>query len=240
MVGIAVTWGRSNGQSAGFADEIEDSEDEEDERDADLEVRLRATDRCPDAPEDADGFEDSDGCSDDDNDHDGIADAADHCPLEPEVVNGVDDADGCPDEGLAQVVDDTIVLSERIFFETSKARIRGRSRPILEAVAALLQARADFTRIRIEGHADDRGNRRYNQVLSERRAEKVVQRLVSLGVDPTRLEFVGFGRSRPWQRGASPSARQANRRVEIRILETADGTPPNQAATTAVAVQERP
>ena len=56
-----------------------------------------AADRCPNEPEDKDGFEDEDGCPDPDNDHDGVPDVADRCPLEPEDRDGVDDGDGCPD-----------------------------------------------------------------------------------------------------------------------------------------------
>jgi large repetitive protein len=54
-------------------------------------------DRCPDAPEDRDGFEDDDGCPDLDNDGDGIPDRADPCPNDIETINGMDDEDGCPD-----------------------------------------------------------------------------------------------------------------------------------------------
>ena len=54
-------------------------------------------DRCPDEPEDRDGFQDADGCPDPDNDADGIADAMDKCPNEPEDKDGFQDADGCPD-----------------------------------------------------------------------------------------------------------------------------------------------
>jgi OOP family OmpA-OmpF porin len=54
-------------------------------------------DKCPDQPEDKDGFEDADGCPDPDNDHDGIPDVADKCPNEPEDKDGFEDADGCPD-----------------------------------------------------------------------------------------------------------------------------------------------
>src|SRR5581483_9169557 len=54
-------------------------------------------DKCPNAPEDKDGFEDSDGCPDPDNDHDGIPDTIDKCPNEPEDVDGFQDQDGCPD-----------------------------------------------------------------------------------------------------------------------------------------------
>jgi hypothetical protein len=54
-------------------------------------------DKCPNEPEDKDGFEDTDGCPDPDNDHDGIPDALDKCPLDPEDKDGFEDADGCPD-----------------------------------------------------------------------------------------------------------------------------------------------
>jgi outer membrane protein OmpA-like peptidoglycan-associated protein len=54
-------------------------------------------DRCPDQPEDKDGFQDEDGCPDLDNDGDGIPDALDKCPNEPEDKDGFQDEDGCPD-----------------------------------------------------------------------------------------------------------------------------------------------
>ncbi len=54
-------------------------------------------DRCPDAPEDKDGFEDEDGCPEPDNDRDGIPDVQDRCPNEPEDMDGVEDGDGCPE-----------------------------------------------------------------------------------------------------------------------------------------------
>jgi outer membrane protein OmpA-like peptidoglycan-associated protein len=58
-------------------------------------------DKCPDEPEDKDGFEDEDGCPDPDNDHDGIPDELDKCPNDPETFNGYQDADGCPDTVVA-------------------------------------------------------------------------------------------------------------------------------------------
>jgi OOP family OmpA-OmpF porin len=55
-------------------------------------------DKCPDVPEDIDGYEDEDGCPEDqDTDGDGIPDSLDKCPREPEDFDGVDDQDGCPD-----------------------------------------------------------------------------------------------------------------------------------------------
>jgi outer membrane protein OmpA-like peptidoglycan-associated protein len=56
-----------------------------------------ASDLCPNAPEDTDGFRDEDGCPETDNDGDNIEDARDKCPAVPEDVDGNEDDDGCPD-----------------------------------------------------------------------------------------------------------------------------------------------
>jgi outer membrane protein OmpA-like peptidoglycan-associated protein len=67
-------------------------------------------DKCPDEPEDKDGFQDEDGCPDPDNDFDGIKDADDKCPNDAEDKDGFQDEDGCPEldndgDGLADKVD---------------------------------------------------------------------------------------------------------------------------------------
>ncbi len=54
-------------------------------------------DRCPDAAEDFDGYNDNDGCPDPDNDGDGIPDADDACPTRAEDLDGYQDQDGCPE-----------------------------------------------------------------------------------------------------------------------------------------------
>jgi OmpA-OmpF porin, OOP family len=68
------------------------------DQDPDHDGILGAADKCPNEPEDKDGFEDDDGCPDPDNDKDGILDGVDKCPLQPENINGADDEDGCPEE----------------------------------------------------------------------------------------------------------------------------------------------
>jgi OOP family OmpA-OmpF porin len=67
-------------------------------KDSDGDGILDANDKCPNAAEDKDGFEDADGCPDPDNDKDGIPDASDKCPNEAETKNGIDDDDGCPEK----------------------------------------------------------------------------------------------------------------------------------------------
>jgi hypothetical protein len=68
------------------------------EADSDGDGIVDSDDKCPNEPEDKDGFEDTDGCPDPDNDHDGIPDALDKCPIEPEDKDGFRDQDGCPDK----------------------------------------------------------------------------------------------------------------------------------------------
>jgi thrombospondin type 3 repeat protein len=66
-------------------------------RDRDHDGVYDVNDKCPDEPEDRDGFQDADGCPDPDNDNDGIPDVRDKCPNEPEDFDEFQDEDGCPD-----------------------------------------------------------------------------------------------------------------------------------------------
>jgi OOP family OmpA-OmpF porin len=66
-------------------------------RDRDHDGVYDLDDKCPDQPEDRDGFQDEDGCPDPDNDNDGIPDVTDKCPNEPEDLDQFEDEDGCPD-----------------------------------------------------------------------------------------------------------------------------------------------
>jgi len=83
-------------------------------------------DKCPNEPEDFDGFEDEDGCPDPDNDKDGIPDVVDKSN-EPETVNGVDDEDGCPDEAPIVVREDRILLTEHVLFDTNRRGCEARA-----------------------------------------------------------------------------------------------------------------
>jgi outer membrane protein OmpA-like peptidoglycan-associated protein len=66
--------------------------------DRDGDVVTDDRDRCPDEPEDADGFADADGCPDADNDQDGVPDTDDGCADQPEDRDGLADEDGCPED----------------------------------------------------------------------------------------------------------------------------------------------
>ncbi len=182
-----------------------------------------ANDKCPTEMEDMDGFQDDDGCPDADNDGDGIADANDKCPTEAETMNGFEDEDGCPDERPSIVVTTTAIeITDKIFFDLNKARIKSVSFPTLDAVADVLKDNAGL-RVRVEGHTDDQGEARLNAKLSDQRAAAVKKYLVKKGVDASRLESKGYGFSRPLVPGSDEAARSQNRRVEFVIIERTDG-----------------
>lgn len=182
---------------------------------------LDTKDNCPDIAEDPDGFEDEDGCPDLDNDQDGFPDNVDKCPNEPETVNNYADDDGCPDEKLVRVRGDEILLDDRVYFRINMDQIQVRSWPLLKTVAKLLKANRQYERVRIQGHADKRGDPTFNQQLSLRRGQAVRKMLTEFGVAAERLVVEGFGDSRPMRAGATEYAWRKNRRVDFRIIQRA-------------------
>ena len=70
-------------------------------------------------------------------------------------------------------------------------------------------------RIRLEGHADERGTREYNLALGERRANSIRDFLIVNGASRNQLETVSYGEERPAVRGQTDDAYRQNRRVEI-------------------------
>jgi peptidoglycan-associated lipoprotein len=70
-------------------------------------------------------------------------------------------------------------------------------------------------RIRLEGHADERGTREYNLALGERRANGIRDFLIVNGASRSQIETVSYGEERPARRGTTEEDYQANRRVEI-------------------------
>lgn len=73
--------------------------------------------------------------------------------------------------------------------------------------------------LEVAGHTDEKGSHAYNQELSERRAEKVRQIIISAGIQPERVVAIGYGKKLPVATNETESGRQANRRVEFRIIE---------------------
>jgi len=170
-----------------------------------------------------DDFEDEDGCPDLDNDADRILDVDDACPNDPETYNGFEDEDGCPDRGSVVIEDNSLIILEKIYFETDSAVIQSRSYSIIDAVAATLNGNPQITKIEIQGHADERGADDYNLRLTRDRAASVVEAVVQRGVMRNRLRSAGYGERCPVDPRSNQEAWERNRRVEFKIIETDDG-----------------
>jgi OOP family OmpA-OmpF porin len=206
-------------------------------------------DQCPKVAEDVDGWADDDGCPDPDNDLDGIPDMHDACPNEPgdrlqdgcpaedadgdgvadfhdmcpdqpETRNDYLDEDGCPDTPPKRVSVTTtrVQVRETIQFQTGSATLLPASFEVLKDVQKVL-VDAPNMRLRIEGHTDNEGTEDVNYRLSKERAESVKVFLASRGVDPARMEVVGYGETRPIDTNRTTSGRGRNRRVEFHIIE---------------------
>ncbi len=103
-------------------------------------------------------------------------------------------------------------------FETGKADLLPEAFPVLDELVAYLN-RKDDERIEIQGHTDNVGTAKSNQVLSENRANTVRNYLIGKGIDPNRLTAKGYGFSVPVADNRTAEGRAQNRRTEVKILE---------------------
>ncbi len=107
-------------------------------------------------------------------------------------------------------------IGDRVFFVVDSSSLNEESRATLNAQAAWLRSNPQFS-IVIEGHADERGTRDYNLALGERRANAVMQYLVSQGISANRLRTVSYGKERPVEACAAQRCWDVNRRAVTAI-----------------------
>lgn len=181
-----------------------------------------------------------------DADGDWILDANDRCPEEAEVYNGFEDADGCPDEGTGRFVNDALVVDERVFFDYDEAELRPEGIDQLDVVVEHYRQYGDrYDRLIVGGHADARGTIPYNEELSRRRAEAVVNYLVSQGVPRDVIEVRAYGELLPAiPEAQTPFEHQVNRRVAFEVQwaegRRPEGEPPQASPTMPERVDEAP
>jgi len=110
-----------------------------------------------------------------------------------------------------------------VLFATGRAELLPVAMPRLDKLAAFLNQFPEKTLV-IEGHTDSVGGERYNQELSERRAEAVRAALAARGVNPSRMAASGCGKAFPVASNGTPEGRQMNRRVEV-VVSDEHGNP---------------
>ena len=238
QVGVA----SANGCPDADGDGVADKEDA-----CPYESGTKANNGCPVRDSDGDGVLDKDdlcpgtkggpetgGCPDVDGD--GVADKDDLCPNEAGLTSARgcpdQDADGtpdhldkCPDEsgpnqGCPEIKKEDkeflLFAAKNVQFETGKATLKAQSFATLDKVAEILSRYPRYN-LFIDGHTDNIGDRTANQVLSEERAQSCYEYLLSRSIDPLRMQYKGFGSSKPVSDNNTEEGREANRRVEFNL-----------------------
>lgn len=107
------------------------------------------------------------------------------------------------------------ILSKRvIYFEYNQDTVKSEFTEVIQAHAKYLNDNRG-RKVRLEGHADERGSREYNMALGQRRGDAVRRATTILGVGNDRIETVSFGEDKPRSTGHDEAAWAQNRRVEI-------------------------
>lgn len=128
---------------------------------------------------------------------------------------------------VAPLLPGTVIELPNIYYNFNDATLRPDARKDLDLLVSLLRQQPTIT-IELASHTDCRGSAKYNQDLSQRRANGVVDYLVSKGISRSRLKPVGYGESEPrnnCQDGISCTEQEhaRNRRTEVRILTGVQG-----------------
>ncbi len=179
---------------------------------------------CPDT--DGDGVADKDdkcpavkgpkenaGCPWPDTDGDGVLDKDDKCP----DVKGTVANNGCPE------VTDAAILklneyAKTILFDSGKSTFQQKTYSILGNITSILKEYPS-AKFNVEGHTDSDGSDKFNQKLSEERANAVVTYLVKNGIDSSRLTSVGYGESKPIDTNKTKAGKANNRRTEVKLVK---------------------
>lgn len=148
-------------------------------------------------------------------------DIPDPDPVDTTMTDNSVDTDGMDDGdmGDGDFVDDDYYadgeLVMTIYFEFDESEIRADDQAVLEQHANKLANDAS-ARVRLEGHADERGSREYNIGLGERRSQAVRRLLLIQGASAVQIATVSFGEERPAAFGSDEESWALNRRVEIK------------------------
>ncbi len=108
--------------------------------------------------------------------------------------------------------------ADRVFFGFDESTLKDEAREVLRAQAEWMNQNP-MVSVRVEGNCDERGTREYNLALGARRANAVRDFLVGLGVDPSRVTTISYGKDRPLDPASNELAWATNRNAHTFIVE---------------------
>ena len=113
-----------------------------------------------------------------------------------------------------RVLSDGKIIVNGIKFDVNKATLRPESMGPINRIYKLMKKQPDL-RFSVEGHTDSDGSEEFNLKLSKARAKTVMDKLIAMGIEPSRLKYTGWGESKPIDTNATPEGKANNRRVEF-------------------------
>ena len=113
-----------------------------------------------------------------------------------------------------RVLSEGKIIVNGIKFDVNKATLKPESMGPINKIYKLMKENPEIN-FSIEGHTDSDGSEEANMILSKARAKTVMDKLISMGIDSSRLKFDGFGESKPIDNNTTPEGKANNRRVEF-------------------------
>jgi outer membrane protein OmpA-like peptidoglycan-associated protein len=113
-----------------------------------------------------------------------------------------------------RVMTDGKIIVNGIKFDVNKATLKPESMGPINKIYKLMVKNPDVN-FSVEGHTDSDGSEEANLELSKKRGKVVMEKLISMGIDKSRLKYDGFGESKPIDNNSTPEGKANNRRVEF-------------------------
>jgi outer membrane protein OmpA-like peptidoglycan-associated protein len=151
------------------------------------------------------------GCPVPDTDADGMNDDEDKCVNEA----GTKENGGCP-EIKKEVIEKVNYSARQINFELRSDVLTLSSIKVLDEIIIILKAETGL-KISVEGHSSLDGTSQANLLLSQKRADRVKQYMISKGINQDDIAAIGYGISKPLSAERTEAANKMNRRVEIKL-----------------------
>lgn len=109
------------------------------------------------------------------------------------------------------------ITLNNVFFDFDKSELKPESFAELDKLVELL-LKNPAVKMEIAGHTDSKGDKKYNLLLSQKRAESVMEYLLKKGIDKLRLTAKGYGDTQPVAPNDTEENQAKNRRTEVKVL----------------------